>query len=75
MAEHYFGKVAIQVRFLLGAPSGGSLMERQRSSKASYVGSSPIRRAINKISGFGEMDIILVFETSGVGSIPASPAI
>ena len=25
-------------------------------------------------SGFGEMDIILVFETSGVGSIPASPA-
>ena len=26
------------------------------------------------ITGFGEMDIILVFETSGVGSIPASPA-
>ena len=26
-------------------------------------------------SGFGEMDIMLVFETSGVGSIPASPAI
>ena len=26
------------------------------------------------ISGFGEMDIISVFETDGVGSIPASPA-
>jgi hypothetical protein len=25
-------------------------------------------------AGFGEMDIMLVFETSGVGSIPASPA-
>jgi hypothetical protein len=45
MAEHILGKDAIQVRFLLGAPSG-----------------------------FGEMDIMLVFETSGVGSIPASPA-
>ena len=26
------------------------------------------------LSGFGEMDIISVFETEGVGSIPASPA-
>jgi len=25
-------------------------------------------------SAFGEMDIMLVFETSGVGSIPARPA-
>ena len=47
-------------------------MERQHSSKVSYVGSSPIRRA--KSTGFGEMDIIAVFETVGVGSIPTGPA-
>lgn len=46
-------------------------MERQRSSKASYVGSSPIRRARSAI---GEMDIITVFETVGGGSIPSWPA-
>lgn len=49
-------------------------MERQHSSKVSYVGSTPIRRAINNISGFGEMDIISVFETDGGSSILSSPA-
>jgi hypothetical protein len=28
----------------------------------------------NSITGFGEMDIIAVFETVGVGSIPTGPA-
>jgi len=49
-------------------------MERQHSSKVSYVGSTPIRRAINRSSGFGEMDIISVFETDGGSSILSSPA-
>ena len=64
------------VQLHLGAPihCGGSLMERQHSSKVSYVGSTPIRRAINNISGFGEMDIISVFETDGGSSILSSPA-
>ena len=47
MVEQHFGKVQIQVQFLVGAP----------------------------YSGFGEMDIITVFETAGRGSIPLSPAI
>ncbi len=38
-------------------------------------GSNPSRGAINIIPGFGEMDIITVFETAGRGSIPLSPAI
>ena len=37
-------------------------------------GSNPSRGAINIIPGFGEMDIITVFETAGGGSIPSSPA-
>ena len=49
-------------------------MERQHSSKVSYVGSSPIRRATITKWAIGEMDIITVFETVGVGSIPAWPA-
>jgi hypothetical protein len=35
-------------------------------------GSIPLRRT--SYSGFGEMDIIFVFETKVMGSIPVSPA-
>ena len=38
------------------------------------VGSIPAGETIKYITGFGEMDIISVFETDGVGSIPTSPA-
>ena len=33
-----------------------------------------VRFCIRAPSGFGEMDIITVFETAGRGSIPLSPA-
>ena len=38
------------------------------------MGSIPASRTIKYITAIGEMDIILVFETRGVGSIPAWPA-
>ncbi len=38
------------------------------------MGSIPVGRTNKYATGFGEMDIISVFETDGVGSIPTSPA-
>ena len=81
MAEHYFGKVEIQVRFLTRAPrdstidiTGHSIMDNTKSFYLLNMGSIPVGRTNKYTAGFGEMDIILVFETSGVGSIPTSPA-
>ena len=75
MVEHYFGKVEIQVRFLTRAPiSGYSIMDNTMSFYLMNVGSIPASRAIKYYAGFGEMDIIFVFETKVMGSIPVSPA-
>ena len=49
-------------------------MDNTKSFYLLNVSSILAGRTIKYITGFGEMDIILVFETSGVGSIPASPA-
>ena len=49
-------------------------MDNTKSFYLLNVGSIPASRTIKYTTGFGEMDIMLVFETSGVGSIPASPA-
>ena len=49
-------------------------MDNTKSFYLLNMGSIPVGRTIKYTTGFGEMDIILVFETSGVGSIPASPA-
>ena len=38
------------------------------------MGSIPVGRTIKYITGFGEMDIISVFETDGGSSILSSPA-
>lgn len=46
-------------------------MDNTKSFYLLNMGSIPVGRTN---SGFGEMDIISVFETEGVGSIPASPA-
>ena len=48
-------------------------MDNTKSFYLLNMGSIPVGRTSYN-SGFGEMDIILVFETSGVGSIPTSPA-
>ena len=76
MVECLFGMEAMKVRFFLRAPiyPGLSIMDNTAVFYTVNMGSIPVGRTIKYITGFGEMDIMLVFETSGVGSIPASPA-
>ena len=63
------------VRFLLAGPYANTL------SLDIVLGckdcTPPLRKVLSVFaydSGFGEMDIITVFETAGRGSIPLSPA-
>ena len=74
MAEHLFGMEAMKVRFFLRAPSGHSIMDNTKSFYLLNVGSIPAGRTNKYKAGFGEMDIISVFETDGGSSILSSPA-
>ena len=64
----------MRVRLPPGVPAGYSTMDSTQSFYLQNVGSIPASRTNKYITAIGEMDIILVFETRGVGSIPAWPA-
>jgi len=65
----------MRVRPPPGVPAGYSTMDSTMSFYLMNVGSIPASRTSKYITAIGEMDIISVFETEGVGSIPAWPAI
>ena len=77
MVEHLFGMEAMKVRFFLRAPgySGLSIMDNTAVFYTVNMGSIPVGRTNKYTAGFGEMDIISVFETDGGSSILSSPAI
>ena len=76
MVECLFGMEAMKVRFFLRAPvySGLSIMDNTAVFYTVNMGSIPVGRANKYTAGFGEMDIIAVFETVGGSSILSSPA-
>ena len=64
----------MRVQIPPGVPAGYSIMDNTASFYLANVGSIPASRTSKYITAIGEMDIISVFETEGVGSIPAWPA-